>query len=446
MKKRFLILLVVLMSLLMISSCKKKEDSSNDGPVVTVAQDRSEERSYQQKTFDKEIPTITVNEDSDVKNTTQTVESKEEETVVEEVNKDRKLSFVYRGGSVLLRSTFTSDSAEIKTNVTEDDARYFASRLLEENPDYNDIYSVSFSGDTVTLTYPATLTEDDLSSFWNKVKDLMDRINAEEANKEESLSAVVDDTEIKATLLEEKAEIALPETIKDSDIDSFMASLVLSNPELASKAKYEVNDGVLSLYYTSPLDKTEAESLWNEMISEAQSFFSGNKEETIVVETAVEEVKEDLPTLQLNHVEKEPLLAPLTSAGKLLDGFSVSISVCGKLNDGFDSDIRAAFDVAVTPTIRVGVTAGYEVNGYIPLSLRARFNVSLLQGLYAYVDGGWRFGLGGNKSGVIVSLGVGYELELFDSFYVFGEGDLQMGFGENIKLMPSIAIGARYRF
>ena len=82
MKKRFLILLVVLMSLLMISSCKKKEDSSNDGPVVTVAQDRSEERSYQQKTFDKEISTITVNEDSDVKNTTQTVESKEEETVV----------------------------------------------------------------------------------------------------------------------------------------------------------------------------------------------------------------------------------------------------------------------------------------------------------------------------------------------------------------------------
>lgn len=445
MKKRFLILLVVLMSLLMISSCKKKEDSSNDGPVVTVAQDRSEERSYQQKTFDKEISTITVNEDSDVKNTTQTVESKEEETVVEEVNKDRKLSFVYRGGSVLLRSTFTSDSAEIKTNVTEDDARYFASRLLEENPDYNDIYSVSFSGDTVTLAYPATLTEDDLSSFWNKVKDLMDRINAEEAKKEESLSAVVDDTEIKATLLEEKAEIALPETINESVIDSFMASLSLSNPELASKAKYEVNDGVLSLYYTSPVDKAEAESLWNEMIREAQSFFSGKEENIEVVETE-EEVEEDLPTLQLNHVEKEPLLAPLTTAGKLLDRFSVSLSMSGKLNDGFDSDIKVAFDVAVTPTIRVGVTAGYEVKGYIPLSLRARFNVSLLQGLYAYVDGGWRFGLGDNKSGVIVSLGVGYELELFDSFYMFGEGDLQMGFGENIKLMPSIAIGARYRF
>ncbi|MGN1189441.1 MAG: hypothetical protein ACI4SL_03485, partial [Candidatus Ornithospirochaeta sp.] len=294
--------------------------------------------------------------------------------------------------------------------------------------------------------YPSATSEEELSLFWDRVKDLMDRINEENAASE-SLNAVIDNTEIKATLLDEKAEIALPETISKADVDSFMAALSSSNPELASKANYDVNDGILSLYYTSSLDKGEEKALWEEMISEAEVFFSQN-EIPEIVETLVEEkIDTNLPTLQATHgYEKEALLAPLTTAGKLIDRFSVSLSASAKLNDGFDSDIKAAFDVSVTPTLCLGVAAGFEVKGYIPLSLRARYDISLLKGLYAYVEGGWRIGLSDNKGGVIVSLGLGYELELFDSFYMFGEFDGQIGFGENIQFMPSIALGARYRF
>ena len=142
----------------------------------------------------------------------------------------------------------------------------------------------------------------------------------------------------------------------------------------------------------------------------------------------------------------ETVPSPLTNAGRLIDKFSVSLSMSAKYNSGFDSDIMASFDVSVIPSLRIGVISGYEVKGYIPLSLRVRYDIPLVEGLYSFFDGGWRFGLKENQSGMILTLGVGYEYEIFDSFYVFGEADGQVAFGDNIKFMPSIVVGGRYRF
>ena len=133
MKKNFLIPFLIVLALLMVTSCKKKEDPTNIGPVVTVAQ----EKNYEHKTLDKEIPMLTVNENN--KEEVKTVA----EEIIEESNKDRKLSFVYRGGSVLLRSLFTENKGEIRANLSEDDIRVFVSRLIEENPEYLEKYSVS---------------------------------------------------------------------------------------------------------------------------------------------------------------------------------------------------------------------------------------------------------------------------------------------------------------
>ena len=51
-----------------------------------------------------------------------------------------------------------------------------------------------------------------------------------------------------------------------------------------------------------------------------------------------------------------------------------------------------------------------------------------------------------NKGGVVLSIGVGYEHEILDGFFVFGEADGQLSFGEDFKFMPSIVVGGRYRF
>ena len=364
-KKRFLIPFVIIVALLLVVSCKKKEESGQSGPVVTVA--------AEPKTLDKEIPMLVVSEDVSTESVENIIEKKEE------ITEERKpLSFVYRGGTVLLRSNFLSDNGEIKTNISENEAKDFVFRLLSENPDYLDKYSVSFEGESVVLSYPAATTEEELSTLWDNVRELMDRINAEKEEKQkEVVEAPTEVEEAKPPVVEEKVEEETPE---------------------------------LPLF----------------------------------VETPVENESENLADTEVDVPEIVP--SPLTNAGKLIDKFSVSLSMSAKYNSGFDSDIKAMFDFSIIPALRIGVISGYEVKGYIPLSLRLRYDIPLVDGLYSFFDGGWRFGLKENKSGVILTLGVGYEYEIFDSFYLFGEVDGQMSFVESIKFMPSLVVGGRYRF
>ena len=364
-KKRFLIPFVIIVALLLVVSCKKKEESGQSGPVVTVA--------AEPKTLDKEIPMLVVSEEVRTESVEKIIEKKEE------ITEERKpLSFVYRGGTVLLRSNFLSDKGEIKTNISENEAKDFVSRLLSENPDYLDKYSVSFEGESVVLSYPAATTEEELSTLWDNVRELMDRINAEKEEKQkEVVEAPTEVEEEKPPVVEEKVEEETPE---------------------------------LPLFVETPVDN-ESESLADPEV----------------------DVTETVPS-------------PLTNAGRLIDKFSVSLSMSAKYNSGFDSDIMASFDVSVIPSLRIGVISGYEVKGYIPLSLRVRYDIPLVEGLYSFFDGGWRFGLKENQSGMILTLGVGYEYEIFDSFYLFGEVDGQMSFVESIKFMPSLVVGGRYRF
>ena len=364
-KKRFLIPFVIIVALLLVVSCKKKEESGQSGPVVTVA--------AEPKTLDKEIPMLVVSEEVSTESVENIIEKKEE------ITEERKpLSFVYRGGTVLLRSNFLSDKGEIKTNISENEAKDFVSRLLSENPDYLDKYSVSFEGESVVLSYPAATTEEELSTLWDNVRELMDRINAEKEEKQkEVVEAPTEVEEAKPPVVEEKVEEETPE---------------------------------LPLF----------------------------------VETPVENDSESLADTEVDVPEIVP--SPLTNAGKLIDKFSVSLSMSAKYDSGFDSDIKAMFDFSIIPALRIGVISGYEVKGYIPLSLRLRYDIPLVDGLYSFIDGGWRFGLKENKSGVILTLGVGYEYEIFDNFYLFGEVDGQMAFVESIKFMPSLVVGGRYRF
>ena len=364
-KKRFLIPFVIIVALLLVVSCKKKEESGQSGPVVTVA--------AEPKTLDKEIPMLVVSEDVGTESVENIIEKKEE------ITEERKpLSFVYRGGTVLLRSNFLSDKGEIKTNISENEAKDFVSRLLSENPDYLDKYSVSFEGESVVLSYPDSTTEEELSTLWDNVRELMDRINAEKEEKQkEVVEAPTEVEEAKPPVVEEKVEEETPE---------------------------------LPLF----------------------------------VETPVENDSESLADTEVDVPEIVP--SPLTNAGKLIDKFSVSLSMSAKYDSGFDSDIKAMFDFSIIPALRIGVISGYEVKGYIPLSLRLRYDIPLVDGLYSFIDGGWRFGLKENKSGVILTLGVGYEYEIFDNFYLFGEVDGQMSFVESIKFMPSLVVGGRYRF
>ena len=227
-KKRFLIPFVIIVALLLVVSCKKKEESGQSGPVVTVA--------AEPKTLDKEIPMLVVSEEVSTESVENIIEKKEE------ITEERKpLSFVYRGGTVLLRSNFLSDKGEIKTNISEDEAKDFVSRLLSENQDYLEKYSVSFEGETVALSYPDSTTEEELSMLWDKVRDLMDRINAEKEEREKQ-KAVEVHTEVEVAepqvIAEEKVEEETPElplvveTEKEDESESKKAEIIKEPEEI----------------------------------------------------------------------------------------------------------------------------------------------------------------------------------------------------------------------
>ena len=219
-KKRFLIPFVIIVALLLVVSCKKKEESGQSGPVVTVA--------AEPKTLDKEIPMLVVSEEVSTESVENIIEKKEE------ITEERKpLSFVYRGGTVLLRSNFLSDNGEIKTNISENEAKDFVSRLLSENPDYLDKYSVSFEGESVVLSYPAATTEEELSTLWDNVRELMDRINAEKEEKQkEVVEAPTEVEEAKPPVVEEKVEEETPELplFVETPVDNESESL--ADPEV----------------------------------------------------------------------------------------------------------------------------------------------------------------------------------------------------------------------
>ena len=221
-KKRFLIPFVIIVALLLVVSCKKKEESGQSGPVVTVA--------AEPKTLDKEIPMLVVSEEVSTESVEKIIEKKEE------ITEERKpLSFVYRGGTVLLRSNFLSDKGEIKTNISENEAKDFVSRLLSENPDYLDKYSVSFEGESVVLSYPDSTTEEELSTLWDNVRDLMDRINAEKEEIEKQEEVIEAPTEVEVTeppIVEEKVEEETPELplFVETPVDNESESL--ADPEV----------------------------------------------------------------------------------------------------------------------------------------------------------------------------------------------------------------------
>lgn len=369
MKRHFLFLFVVLLALISIGSCKKTENTDKTEPVVIVAEDKSPTRSINEpKTFDKEIPTLTVAPDAEV-----------EETKAEE---RKTLSYVYRGGGVLLKGSFQIDNGSIKTNVSEDDARAFALRLLEENPEYESIYSVSFSQDSVLLTYPSTLTEEDISSFWESIKVLMDKVNEEAKETEEESVEIVS---------EESVEIETDKS--DKDVEDTTIEEVVTPQE--------------------PMESEDVKASSNESVEEISS-----------------------------------MTTPLTKGGKTIVETSVSLSLSAKYDPqyGLDSDIRAAFDMAFSPSLSIGLGIGYEMTGYIPLTLRLRYNLPFLSGLYSHIGGGWRIGYGGRQGNLLLSFGLGYELEVLDEVYLFGEFDGDLVFMDKVRFMPSVAIGARYAF
>ena len=314
--------------------------------------------------------------------------------------------------------------------------------FFSEYPDYSS-YSFSLSGKDIKLSYPESVGEDEVEAFWSSLVTFAEEKIAEEKPLE--LEGNVGSISFRAVSDEKGSEVAIPEGVDESDIVSFMEYLVARDPSLAGKAEYCIQDSTLSLIYVSPLKEEEVKELWASLLDRVREYVE--EQETTEIspiaetETIAQEVTEE-------KKEEQKLPSPLTAAGRMVLDKSVSLSLSGLYDpdSSISMEIKGAFSMEIAPSIHLGLKTGYDSAGYIPLLLSLRYDTSLLSGLYLYGDLGWRFGLGGNKGGALIGVGVGYEREIVDDFILFGELDLRLMLGENIRLMPQLSLGGRYIF
>ena len=434
MKKFFLISFILTAILLSLVSCTKKE-KEKDSPVVVAAEERTEE---------SRTPAVASEEEKE--------EDKKEEV------KEEKSGLVKTAeeGSLLLRKDYSSDSIRIvgifnngsatlqtyKVTFTEDEMKSSLEAFFSEYPDYSS-YSFSLSGKDIKISYPESVGEDEVEAFWSSLVTFAEEKIAEKKPLE--LEGNVGSISFKAVSDEKGSEVAIPEGVDESDIVSFMEYLVARDPSLAGKAEYSFQDSTLSLIYVSPLKEEEIKELWASLLDRVREYVE--EQETTEIspiaetETIAQEVTEE-------KKEEQKLPSPLTAAGRMVLDKSVSLSLSGLYDpdSSISMEIKGAFSMEIAPSIHLGLKAGYDSAGYIPLLLSLRYDTSLLSGLYLYGDLGWRFGLGGNKGGALIGVGVGYEREIVDDFILFGELDLRLMLGENIRLMPQLSLGGRYIF
>ena len=434
MKKFFLISFILTAILLSLVSCTKKE-KEKDSPVVVAAVERTEE-----------ARSIAVAD----------LEKKEE--VKEEEVKEEKSGLVKTAeeASLLLRKDYSSDSIRIvgifnngsatlqtyKVTFTEDEMKSSLEAFFSEYPDYSS-YSFSLSGKDIIISYPESVGEDEVEAFWSSLVTFAEEKIAE--TKPLELEGNVGSISFRAVSDEKGSEVAIPEGVDESDIVSFMEYLVARDPSLAGKAEYSIQDSTLSLIYVSPLKEEEVKELWASLLDRVREYVEEQETTEIApiaeTETIAQEVTEE-------KKEEQKLPSPLTAAGRMVLDKSVSLSLSGLYDpdSSLSMEIKGAFSMEIAPSIHLGLKAGYDSAGYIPLLLSLRYDTSLLSGLYLYGDLGWRFGLGGNKGGALIGVGVGYEREIVDDFILFGELDLRLMLGENIRLMPQLTLGGRYSF
>lgn len=434
MKKFFLISFILTAILLSLVSCTKKE-KEKDSPVVVAAEERTEE---------SRTPAVASEEEKE--------EDKKEEV------KEEKSGLVKTAeeASLLLRKDYSSDSIRIvgifnngsatlqtyKVTFTEDEMKSSLEAFFSEYPDYSS-YSFSLSGKDIKISYPESVGEDEVEAFWSSLVTFAEEKIAE--TKPLELEGNVGSISFRAVSDEKGSEVAIPEGVDESDIVSFMEYLVARDPSLAGKAEYSIQDSTLSLIYVSPLKEEEVKELWTSLLDRVREYVEEQETTEIApiaeTETIAQEVTEE-------KKEEQKLPSPLTAAGRMVLDKSVSLSLSGLYDpdSSISMEIKGAFSMEIAPSIHLGLKAGYDSAGYIPLLLSLRYDTSLLSGLYLYGDLGWRFGLGGNKGGALIGVGVGYEREIVDDFILFGELDLRLMLGENIRLMPQLSLGGRYIF
>ena len=168
-------------------------------------------------------------------------------------------------------------------------------------------------------------------------------------------------------------------------------------------------------------------------------------EEVEAVSVSDESVDTQVASIPLETDEKSSLKALDT-----IKRFSVALSLDNELNFSYPDSpyvlaMEGRVEYSINKNFSMGLSFAYDLSGYMPISLYAKY-IPFDNGLYFKGSAGISIGMAGRETGISLGLGLGYEVEVSEDFYIFGELSGEYRSNSLKKIVPALNIGIRYQF
>ncbi len=387
------------------------------------------------------------------------------ETILEETNTDN--------GSLILSDRFTIDGLSAEFVVSSDNAIFTFSEpypslsfvvsvldtVVGDYPALSEAVMYKFDGKSLTLSYPKYYFGKDKSEVYNNLFILRDIVLSliNESHVESDLFSreyQLYGKKVYITATSSSAFITSVDAFTSSEINEAIEILKANFPEESKYVYYTLKEDGIELtypvvddsYILAALDALDDLILAYTPMPLTESFddLSGSMNES--------NASDEIPASKDEKSNELTIVEPLTKAGNVLNDISLGLSMKGELDFSYPSspfvlgfDVRGEYKI--NDRFSAGLKLGYDLSGYMPIEGYLKYNFSNPEGLYVFGEAGISIGIGaGRPTGLILGGGLGYEVEVIDNLFIFGEVGVVFRSNAAKGVIPSIALGARYSF
>lgn len=472
--KYVLVVLSVLILLLVLPACNRKSDGSENTSVVSqlISKESNSDsnpivvvQEPQPKEEKKEVPATAETVVSSPVSEPSTVS---QDVVIEEAPLDDGFeydtTFSYMGLESEVKYNETEISIILPFGTTEKDVEDFVDYVegeypLIENAEYD------AASRTLVFTYPEQKAEDAdglYSLFETSVKAYIDSIFAadEEDISNETYNVkftVLSDINAVFYLDNSTLTVSLNRTLNEDEYNEIADAVIEYLPELASSYAYVSGDGLVYSIQFDAKSTSDLDEMYHKIMDllslycENVGVITASIEEPVAVSAQVVEEKKAGDEVAQGAVVVEETKTQTSAVSKTLDYSTFGVSVSGSLyydipHNILRGTVGGRVEYSFMPDFSFGVKGEYDFGGYINVLGYLKWN--FYDSLYAYIGGGYKFGLGDSRtcSSFLLEGGLGYS-------YHFGAGIL--GYAElgaayapmsYTKISPVINLGIRYTF
>ena len=333
---------------------------------------------------------------------------------------------------------------------------YITTFIVELYNQYPDILSdciYTYSDDVLTIEYPENKFGgiEDIYSLFDTLSDISSSIIAD-------LDTIVDDESVAPLTADylvygKKVHV---EAFRDHAILTSSAQftkeeigeaieIIKANLEESAYVFYSIHEDRIELNYPE-VDEEYIQSAFAALGDLILAYTPMPlTEEVEAVSVSEESVDTQVASIPLETDDKSSLKALDT-----INRFSVALSLDNELNFSYPDSpyvlaMEGRVEYSINKNFSMGLSFAYDLSGYMPISLYAKY-IPFDNGLYFKGSAGISIGMAGRETGISLGLGLGYEVEVSEDFYIFGELSGEYRSNSLKKIVPALNIGIRYQF